>query len=340
MDSKCGRTLFVMTTILLIQQFPLTSAQSIGVNLGLNADNLPSPKEIVELYEKYHIRFIRIFEPRHDILEALRGKPLVLAVGTRDEDVESIAQDQNVANAWVQTNVVPYIKDVKFGYIALGNEVTPGPIAPYVAKGIRNMINALTNAGIHKDIKVSAVLKGSVLAASYPPSAGAFTDEAANVVKQIAPILLQHGSPVMINTYPYFACSSEPQHISLDYALFKSTSPVVTDGGYKYYNLFDAMLDAYHAAFEKIGVSNITLVVSETGWPSAGNEPHTSKQNAKAYNKNLMQHVRGGKGTPRRPGQSLNVFIFAMFNEDLKQPGVEHNFGVFYPNKQPVYPLF
>ena len=144
----------------------------------------------------------------------------------------------------------------------------------------------------------------------------------------------------MINSYPYLAYSSDPQHVSLDYALFKSTSPVVTDGSYKYYNLFDAMLDAYHAAFEKIGVSNLTLVVSETGWPSAGYEPYTSKLNSQAYNKNLVQHVRGGKGTPSRPDQRLNVFIFEMFNEDLKQAGIEHNFGVFYPNKKPVYPLF
>ncbi|RDX78390.1 putative glucan endo-1,3-beta-glucosidase BG5, partial [Mucuna pruriens] len=322
------------------RQFGLPRAQSIGVNLGLNGDNLPSPKEIVELYEKYHIRSIRMFEPRHDILEALRGKPLVLAVGTRDEDVQGIAQDQNVANAWVQTNVVPFIKDVNFGYITLGNEVVPGPIAPFVAKGIQNMINALTNAGIHKDIKVTAALKGTVLADSFPPSAGAFTNEATNVLKQIATLLLQHGSPVMINVYPYFAYSSQPHDVPLDYALFKSKSPVVTDQGYNYYNLFDAMLDAYHAAFEKIGASNLTLVVSETGWPSAGNEPYTSKQKAQAFNKNLIQHVKGRKGSPRRPHQSLNVFIFEMFVEDLKQSKAERNFGVFYPNKKPVYPLF
>ena len=76
----------------------------------------------------------------------------MLVIGTKDEDVQTIAQDQNAANTWVQTNVIPYIKDVNFGYIIIGDEITPGPVAPYVAKGIQNMINALTNAGIHKDI--------------------------------------------------------------------------------------------------------------------------------------------------------------------------------------------
>ncbi|KAL2332095.1 hypothetical protein Fmac_019676 [Flemingia macrophylla] len=318
----------------------MSGGQSIGVNLGLNGDNLPSPAEIVELYEKYNIGSIRIFEPRHEILEALRGKPVVVAVGTLDEDVQGIAQDQNVANQWVQTNVVPYIDNVNIGYITLGNEVTPGPISQYVPNAIQNMINALKDAGIQKDIKVSAILKDSVFAASYPPSAGAFTADTANVIKEIAAILLQHDSPIMINTYPYFAYISDPKDISLDYALFESKSPVVTDGSYQYYNIFDAVLDAYHAAFEKIGVSNITLTVTETGWPSAGNEPYTTIENAATYNKNLIDHVKAGKGTPRRPGLGLNVFIFAMFNENLKSPGVEQNFGAFYPNKQPVYPLF
>nr|KYP40514.1 Lichenase [Cajanus cajan] len=329
-----------MTTILLIQIFPLTSAQSIGVNLGLKGNNLPSAKEIVALYEKYKIRSLRIFEPNHELLEALRGSTLVVAIGTRDEDVPNIAQDIDAANAWVQTNVVPYLYNVNIGYINLGNEVTPGPISPYVPNAIKNMINALTKAGIHKDIKVSAILKDNVLASSFPPSAGAFSADTASVIKEIVAILLQHGSPININTYPYYAYASDPQHISLDYALFKSKSPVVTDGSFQYYNLFDAQLDAYHAAFEKIGVSNITLTVTETGWPTAGNEPYTTIQNAADYNKNLIAHVKSGKGTPRRLGQGLNVFIFETFNENLKAPGIENNFGVFYPNKDPVYPLF
>ena len=112
----------------------------------------------------------------------------------------------------------------------------------------------------------------------------------------------------MINSYPYLAYSSDPQHVSLDYALFKSTSPVVTDdGGYKYYNLFDAMLDAYHAAFWL--VEPHFCFVSEIGWPSARYEPYTSKLNAQVYNKNSVQRVIGGKGNSRRPGVELIYWI-------------------------------
>lgn len=61
---------------------------------------------------------------------------------------------------------------------------------------------------------------------------------------------------------------------------------------------------------------------------------------APTYNQNLMKHVMSNKGTPKRPNAYIEAFIFAMFNENLKPAGVEQHFGLFYPNKQPVYPLF
>ncbi|OVA08814.1 Glycoside hydrolase [Macleaya cordata] len=144
----------------------------------------------------------------------------------------------------------------------------------------------------------------------------------------------------MIDVYPYFAYANDPAHIPLDYALFKSTSPVVVDGNLNYYNLFDAMVDAFNAALEKINMSDIYLSISESGWPSAGNGDDTSIENAKTYNTNLVNHVLE-TGSPRKPHHRYNTFVFSMFNEDLKQPaGVEQHFGLFYPNMEPVYTIW
>ncbi|KAJ7965627.1 Glucan endo-1,3-beta-glucosidase [Quillaja saponaria] len=341
MESCWVRGVFVtIITILLIQQLPLARTYVIGVNFGMNGNNLPPATDVIDLYGKCSINFIRIYEPRHDVLEALRGKPFLLSFGTRNEDIHSIAQDQNAANSWVSTDVIPYINDVNIGYITLGNEVIPGAEAPYVSQAINNILKALNDAGVHKDIKVTTVISMAALAASYPPSTGAFTPEAANVLKDIGLTLWHHGSPIMVNVYPYFAYASNPGQISLEYALFKSKNPVVVDGKYNYYNLFDAMVDAIHATFKKIGVPDINIDIAESVWPSAGNEPHTSTENALTYNRNFLNHVLSGAGTPRRPGRSFNAFIFEMFNENLKPAGVEQNFGFFQPNMKPVYPFW
>lgn len=184
---------------------------------------------------------------------------------------------------------------------------------------------------------MTTVLPGNALAASFPPSAGVFTDPA--TMSNIGKILMTIDSPLMVNVYPYFAYTADPSHISLDYALFNSEKPVVVDGPYLYYNMFDAMVNAFKAALGKIGYGKVKIAVAETGWPSGGDGAVASKVNAQAYNSRLMNHVLH-TGTPRRPKLLMETFIFEMFNENMKQPGVEQNFGFFYPNMQPVYPFW
>jgi exo-beta-1,3-glucanase (GH17 family) len=103
---------------------------------------------------------------------------------------------------------------------------------------------------------------------------------------------------------------------------------VVTDGSNNYQNLFDAMVDALYSAMEKVGGSNVGVVISESGWPSAGGTD-TTPTNAQTYNQHLINHV--GNGTPKR-STALETYIFAMFNENEKSSGVEQNWGLFYPN--------
>ncbi|KAI3949822.1 hypothetical protein MKW92_046216 [Papaver armeniacum] len=315
------------------------AAGRIGVCYGTVADNLPSPQEVISLYKINGIQMVRLFAPTPQILDALRGTGILVSLGTLNEDLASLSSSQDAANSWVATNIVPYKDDVKFGWVTAGNEVIPGPLAQYVPGAMTNLYNALVKIGLDQ-IKVTTVVPAFVIGTSYPPSAGAFSPEVVEVMTQVSALVKRYGAPLMINVYPYFAYAENPEYVSLEYALFTSTTPVVVDGDLKYYNLFDAMVDSFNAALEKIGMSDVNIAVSESGWPSAGNEPYTSVDNAKVYNTNLVKHASKG-GTPRRPDHHYDTFLFSIFNENLKQPaGVEQNFGLYYPNMNPVYPLF
>lgn len=81
-------------------------------------------------------------------------------------------------------------------------------------------------------------------------------------------------------------------------------------------------------------------MVSETGWPYNGdsNEAGATVENARAYNGNLIAHLRSMAGTPLMPGKSVDTFIFALYDEDLKPgPTSERSFGLYKPDLSMVY---
>ena len=63
--------------------------------------------------------------------------------------------------------------------------------------------------------------------------------------------------------------------------------------------------------------------------------------NAHAYVNNVINRVlAGNRGTPHRPDADMDVYIFALFNENQKGAGaddIEQHFGLFYPNMHKVY---
>ncbi|XP_010474384.1 PREDICTED: putative glucan endo-1,3-beta-glucosidase GVI [Camelina sativa] len=342
MDSKPTGLAVAIFLLLSIQiLYPAGVAGDItGVCYGRNGNNLPTPSDTVALYKTNNIDAIRMYEPFADMLEALRGSGLSVMFGPRNEEIQSLAQNPAAATNFVSTWITPYINDVSIKWITIGNEVFPGDIAPFVPAAIRNVNAALTSSGI-TGISVTTVLAMTALANTYPPSAATFLPDLTEIMTEISSILSQTNSPLMANVYPYFAYASDTNDISLDYASFKSQTPIVIDGDLQYSNMFAAMVDGFNAALEKINAGNVVVMVAETGWPTEGNEPHTSVDNAKAYNTGIM--TCGGSArmrTPRRPYTPVDVFLFAMFRENQKDGPVEQSFGIFSPDMTPVYDIF
>ncbi|RHN61656.1 putative glucan endo-1,3-beta-D-glucosidase [Medicago truncatula] len=304
---------------------------TIGVCYGVLGNNLPSKQEVVDLYKSKGIGKMRIYYPDQEVLQALRGSNIELILGVTKETLSSLT-DAGEATNWVQKYVTPYAQDVKIKYITVGNEIKPNDNeAQYIATAMQNIQNAISSANLQGQIKVSTAIDMTLIGNSYPPNAGVFTDQANSYIQPIINFLVKNGAPLLANVYPYFAYIGNKQSISLDYVLFKQQGN--NEVGYN--NIFDAMLDSVYAALEKVGGSNVKIVVSESGWPSKGGDS-ASIDNAATYYSNLINHIKNG--TPKRPGAAIETYLFAMFDENQKTGATtEQHYGLFNPDKSPKY---
>ncbi|KAJ7960336.1 Glucan endo-1,3-beta-glucosidase 3 [Quillaja saponaria] len=151
------------------------------------------------------------------------------------------AKRQAFANLWVEKNVAAYYPSTQIEAIAVGNEVFVDPhnTTTFLIPAMKNVHKALVKYNLHSAIKVSSPIALGALQNSYPSSAGSFKSR-------------------------------------IDYALFRENPGVVDPGnGLRYFNLFDAQIDAVFAAMSALKYEDIKLVVSETGWPSKGDESET-----------------------------------------------------------------
>lgn len=138
----------------------------------------------------------------------------------------------------------------------------------------------------------------------------------------------------MINAYTFF--TMDPNNVS--YAIFGPSNSVTdTNTRQTYNNMFDAVMDATYSAMNALGYGDLDIAVGETGWPTACDAPWCSPQNAENYNLNIIKRAEV-IGTPLMPNRHIDIFIFALFNEDGKPgPTRERNWGIFKPDFSAMY---
>ncbi|XP_040384439.1 glucan endo-1,3-beta-glucosidase 11-like [Oryza brachyantha] len=340
----------VAAVLLLAAAAEATSSALLGINYGRVGNNLPPPTAVPQMLSSLGVGRVRLYDADPATLRAFANTGVELVVGVPDECLAAVSTPAG-AMSWVRSVVQPALPATKIAVLTVGNEVLTGANSSSLSRSLlpamQCLHDALAQLGLDRQVAVTTAHNLGVLATSYPPSSAYFRKD---LLPLLCPILDFHartGSPFLVNAYPYFAYAEDPTGVELDYALLDPAYAGVADpsSGLHYPNLLVAQVDAvYHAiaAANTAAARAVEVRVSETGWPSAGdgNETGATPQNAARYNGNVMRLVADGKGTPLRPTVALRVYMFALFNENMKPgPTSERNYGLFKPDGTPVYEL-
>ncbi|KAL1544064.1 hypothetical protein AAHA92_20964 [Salvia divinorum] len=315
----------------------------VGINYGQIANNLPSASRVASLLRSVNITKVKLYDADPIVLSAFANSGVEFVIGLGNEYLQKMT-DPIQAQSWIQQHVQPYISQTKITCVTVGNEVLMGndtQLKSYLLPAMQTVAAALRTLGLTKDIYVTTAHSFNILANSFPPSAGAFRPDLAEYMQGILAFHKQTNSPFLINVYPFFAYKDSNGQVLLDYVLFQPNPGTIDPGTNLHYdNMLYAQIDAVYAAIKALGHTDIQVKVSETGWPSKGdpNEVGATPENARLYNGNLLSRIEQRQGTPAKPLVPVDVFFFALFNENMKPgPVSERNYGLYYPDGSPVY---
>lgn len=324
----------------------------IGVSIGTDVSNIPTPLEIVSILRSKKIRHVRLFDADHKLLAALSKTGIEVIVGLPNKNLLKIGESRTAAADWINQNVAAFIPDTNITFIAVGSEVlTTIPNAALVlVPAMQFLRSALVAANLDSRVKVSSPSSMDMIPVSFPPSTATFNSSWNSVMIQMLRFLKNTNSSFMLNANTYRGYTQAAGIFPLEYALFRPLSPekqiVDPNTGLHYKNMFDGMVDAVSYSIEALNFTGIPVLVTETGWPSHGdeNEPDANIDNAIIYNNNLINHILSNSGENRTNSSTsvldtVNAYIHELFNEDLLTGGPvsDKNYGLFSSNGSIMY---
>ena len=348
----------------------IAEAGEVGVCYGRNGNNLMDPASVVQLLKKNGITMVRIYDTDSTVLRAMANTGIKLVVALPNEMLASAAGDSSWAVQWAKKNIMPHYPATDIRGVTVGNEVfqQAPEHTPQLVTAMKNVQAAVASLGLADAVKVTTPIAFDALKApSFPPSTGAFRDDIAqSVMSPMLDFLARTGSYLMVNIYPYKAYSSTNGAMDINYALFRPNAGVPDSGsGFTYYSLFDAQLDTLYYAMDRLDYTSSKHTAEERMLkgrrhpkpkvPAQGGEFNWCNycdgvQHSQTFVNNLIKRVVSGSastaysplnaagvGTPYRPNDDISVYIFELFNENEKSTAEESNYGLFYPNGQPVY---
>ncbi|KAG8498705.1 hypothetical protein CXB51_005125 [Gossypium anomalum] len=210
--------IFLLLLLLLVSAVSGDEDAYIGVNIGTDLSDMPTPTEVVALLKAQRIRHVRLYDADQAMLLALAKTGIQVTVSVPNDQLLGIGQSNATAANWVARNIVAHVPATN--------------------------ITAASSSNLDDQIKVSTPHSSSIILDSFPPSQAFFNRSWDPFMVPLLKFLQSTGSYLMLNVYPYYDYMQSNGKIPLDYALFRPLPPnkeaVDANTLLHYTNVFDA----------------------------------------------------------------------------------------------------
>ncbi|KAL3690525.1 hypothetical protein R1sor_016834 [Riccia sorocarpa] len=324
----------------------------IGVNWG-DAARQPLPPEIVvRLLQSNNISRVKLFDTKPAILEALAGTGIEVMIAAPNDLLFQLsgADGETAAVNWVAQNLTKYLVraggSVNIKYVAVGNEPFWGgnnkSYGHLAVPALTNIQHAIRDAGLEGRVFATIPFSADTLEDNPDPSTGVFRSDIAPLMAKIVSSYNRTGAPLVMNMYPFLNLVSTP-NFPPGYAFFGKYNKTDSASNLTYNSMFDEMFDRTVAALGRAGFPQVEVIVGEVGWPTDGIRV-ANVSNAQNFNNQLLRHLARKRGTPLRPNSTIDVYLFSLLDENLKDllgtaGPFERHWGIFYQDGTPKYPI-
>ncbi|KAL3637200.1 hypothetical protein CASFOL_019499 [Castilleja foliolosa] len=335
-------TVYVVIIYCLLTSMIVNGA--IGLNWGRENAQRLLPSTVVDILLQNNVPQARIYTSQPDILQAFCGSGINLTISILN--IKAITNDTDI-QSWVQKNV-KFFGPANIRRVYIGNYVYD-KINPQInlfeahLKAVKAIQAALNSVGYADHIKVNLPLSHNILKDNITrPSDADFRDDLKPLIKETIRHLADKGAPFVLQMFPILYITENK--LDPDFAFVGGGSRhVVRDvGGAVYTNVFEFMYDSIVWALEKAGApSDMEVVVGHVGWPTDG-YPGANTSTAERFFKGFLPFVKSNKGTPKRPGRSIDTYLHSLTDEpknSAQQPPFSRHWGIFRSNGEPKYKI-
>mmetsp|Transcript_5053 Transcript_5053/g.15146 ORF Transcript_5053/g.15146 Transcript_5053/m.15146 type:complete len:321 (+) Transcript_5053:545-1507(+) len=314
------RTLISVVAALACAAVTVVDGAQVGVNYGLMGPYGRSTLENVQSLRDAGVFVLRAYKVDYAWLSVVRAvygdTGAAVTVGIENAELYSAVNDAAFRGRLVDT-LREFSGLIQF--ITVGNEPFHGAnrnsVGLVIVEAFESVAALLRDNGL--GVRPTMSFSASCLVDTYPPQNARFNQEIEAPMRRLITGLQASGSVFGINLYPFFAQLYDA-NVNVELA---------RDGA-----ILSAEIDATRAALASVGAGSLTLAVTETGWPTAG-DAGASVSNAQLYTASVLREASTNP-------HITAVYLFEALDEPSKVGGpIDTNWGLMTANGEAKFAL-